>query len=1317
MSKKSYYSGLNSQTGVKLWISEMSIMRLLRYQSLFKLLVFLLFLFIILLLYSGCQNKPIVDESSPSNWKLHNIPNITDEDIKSINALREKYDHFTFGSYYSTEAFQTSNGGIGGYVALLCEWLGQVFEIEFVPSFYEWRYLYPNLLTDFTGELTATEYRKNDLGYLFSAPIAERSTKYFRIAGSLPRSDIIRIRPLKLAFFENTTTYTEAAKRLNEMPVPFQVYYVDDYQAAYDLLASGEIDAFIAEMVAEDGFKSFGNVVSEDFFPLIYETISLSTQNPELEPIINILNKALENNSTYFLRDLYEQGMNDYIKHKFSLLLTEDEIDYLNKNTSVAYLAEFDNYPVSFYNKNENLWQGITLDILAKVTALTGLTFEPINKSNDSFSSLLRMLESGEGSMVSELIWSENRNNRFLWTSHQTVKDRYIAISLNSKPNTSIHRIMQYKMGVKKDTAYHDLFNMWFPAHPHLVEYELEQEALRGLESGEIDLFICNLHFLLATTHYHENPRFKVNIDFDYTFISTFGFNINEDMLCSIVDKAIENIDIDAVSTQWLQRTFDYRSRIAEAQKAWLISVIVLFSILILLLLFEYLRSRGIGKKLDKLVHKRTIDLEESQAKLSLTLREAEAANKAKSIFLANMSHEIRTPMNAITGMSELLLRRDLPGDVRDEVYDIKRAASGLLAIINDILDFSKIETGKLEINSSTYNLSSLVNDTINIIRVKLIEKPIQFLSKIDGSIPNNLIGDETRIRQIIINILSNAVKFTENGHIIMSITCNKRTDDRIWLEISIKDTGIGMDKDELSNLFSSFMQTSKRKILVTESTGLGLAITKQLCEAMGGSIGVSSEAGKGSDFTVCIPQYIDSLTPFAAVTEPQKKNVLIFENQAEYVDSLCWTLDNLGVSYVHTKTIENFIEHLRHKEWFAVVTNYNLFDDIARTMKANSNFLDKKPILALMIQWDMEAYIPNVRFLSMPLLSISLTNILNGVDDKNSFFDISTAKSRNRLIIPGARILVVDDLSLNLKVAEGLLIPYEAKVETCTSGDQALELVKQNDYDLIFMDHMMPNMDGIETTELIRGLEDERFRTVPIVMLTANAVAGMKEMYLEKGFNDFLAKPIDVNKLDEILGYWIPKEKRAANIEYFEAHNPTKRSSLILDAFIRDSKKAITGLKHVTADSNMTLFITIVHAMKSSLAIIGEKDAANDAANLEKAGVNGDKKYIKANIGSFIEYLEKLVHDLSVRNADVQKDYEIIEDSKYLKEQLLKIETACKEYDSNASYAVIELLKQKQWNKNTLELFEKINDLLFLCSDFDGVVELIKDKINKIDI
>ena len=551
--------------------------------------------------------------------------------------------------------------------------------------------------------------------------------------------------------------------------------------------------------------------------------------------------------------------------------------------------------------------------------------------------------------------------------------------------------------------------------------------------------------------------------------------------------------------------------------------VILLLSLIVLMILaISYAKKR-------KVIEKQNLDLKAAY-------EAANAANRAKSSFLANMSHEIRTPMTAITGMSELLLRRELPENTRNDIQIIQQASSNLISIINDILDFSKIEAGKMEIVPVKYLLSSLCNDVVNIIRMRLHEKPVRLFTNIEGGIPHALIGDETRLRQIILNLLSNAAKYTEKGNIGMSITINRQDAENIWLEIVVTDTGKGIEMDDQSKLFNAFFQVATNDKPGIEGTGLGLVITKRLCLAMGGSISVKSEYGKGSTFTAIIPQRIASNTPFATVEKPEQKRVLVYERRLVYAESLCWALKNMKVPHAMVTTQKGFAEAMRREEWCYVLSGYGLYEDMNLIMESISSPAWKKPSMALMTERSAEPSMPDMLILFLPVQSRHIANTLNGKTENNDTPEKIVGDGTALFTISRSRILVVDDHPTNQKICKGLLAPYQATVDICQSGAKAIEMVKQEEYDLILMDHMMPEMDGIQVTATIRAWENEKnqvsqsnesYKRIPIIALTANAIIGAKEMYIANGFSDYLEKPIVISKLDEILARWIPKEKR----------------------------------------------------------------------------------------------------------------------------------------------------------------------------------------------
>jgi len=733
----------------------------------------------------------------------------------------------------------------------------------------------------------------------------------------------------------------------------------------------------------------------------------------------------------------------------------------------------------------------------------------------------------------------------------------------------------------------------------------------------------------------------------------------------------------------------------------------------------------------------------------------AETANRTKSNFLANMSHEIRTPMNAIIGMAELLLRGKLSDESRGYAKDIKHASSNLISIINDILDFSKIEAGKLELLPVKYMLSSMVNDTINIIRMKLIEKPIRFFTDIDGNIPNILIGDETRIRQILINLLSNAAKYTQKGHISMSMTIMKREKDTVWLKIVVMDTGYGIKPDDMKKLFSDFFQVDAKRDRNIESTGLGLAISKRLCEAMGGSITVESEYGKGSAFTVIIPQPVDEDVPFAAVEDPASKKVLVYEGRSIYAQSIHWSLENMKVPNTVVINKDAFAEALFREEWFFVISGYGLYKNIKPMFEQNaSNFPGGvKPQLALMFEGEAEVHIPNVHVLPVPVQSLTIANLLNGKPAGQGYDDNFGNYSSLRFTIPQARILVVDDIATNLRVAEGLLSPYRAKVDICSSGLEAIEMVKEKDYDIVFMDHMMPEIDGIEATAAIRAWEKARYeksavgfseaeahgdscRRIPVIALTANAVAGIKDMFLANGFNDFLAKPIDVLKLDEILSQWIPKEKRErqqkSEIEkdvYTDSIVPRIRRVdsaegiaktggtvagylQVLTLFCKDAEERLPILKAMPEKSNLSAFITCVHALKSASGSIGAKELSAYAQKLEEAGKAGDFAFIEDSLGVFVEHLTELVKDIQAWKTSVEKPEAPAEAMDALP-VLRELASALQTRKAGEVNGILDELNKMRLDAKTKEALEQISDEV-LMAEYGNALGIALSLIDK---
>ncbi|WP_303840376.1 ATP-binding protein [Selenomonas ruminantium] len=552
-------------------------------------------------------------------------------------------------------------------------------------------------------------------------------------------------------------------------------------------------------------------------------------------------------------------------------------------------------------------------------------------------------------------------------------------------------------------------------------------------------------------------------------------------------------------------------------------------------------------------------------AEESTALREARdealRANQAKSEFLANMSHEIRTPLNAILGMNEMIMR-EAGGSIKKYAFNIKSAGDTLLSIINDILDFSKIESGKMEIVPVSYSLSSVLNDVYNMVSCKAGQKGLTFHMEVDPHIPDALRGDEVRLRQVVVNILNNAVKYTPKGSVTFKVqAADNLPDGQLVLEFITQDTGIGIREEDKAKLFAKFQRLDLEKNRNIEGTGLGLAITVRLTEMMQGNITVDSVYGQGSTFTIRLPQTVEQDEP---------------------------------IGDFNARIEAALREEKHYKESFTA---------------------------------------------------------------------------------PAAKILVVDDNDMNLTVVQSLLEKTQLQIHTASSGKECLEKIAKEHYDIVFLDHMMPEMDGIETLSRAKAMTGIPCRNTPFIALTANAVAGVKEMFLEKGFDDYLSKPVDGKTLERMVQKYLPAEKLEKAAENTVSPEPqTEEPSPVPPAeSISPAEEQIdlaTALKYCGGNEEMqkkflTMFVsrreavssqlnndletmniedytTHVHALKSTALSIGGVKLSEAAKALEMAGHaycegseaerNGHLQYIQEHHNEALELYKRLATEAKSR-------------------------------------------------------------------------------------
>lgn len=605
-------------------------------------------------------------------------------------------------------------------------------------------------------------------------------------------------------------------------------------------------------------------------------------------------------------------------------------------------------------------------------------------------------------------------------------------------------------------------------------------------------------------------------------------------------------------------------------------------------------------------------------------------ASQAKSAFLANMSHEIRTPINAVLGMNEMILRESSDKSILSYAANIRTAGSNLLSIVNEILDFSKIEAGKMELIPENYEVSELIVDLVNMIRGRAESKGLSFSLDFDTTIPKTLFGDSVRIKQCILNLLTNAVKYTHDGSVTFTIRWENFDENTILFTALVQDTGIGIKKDDMEKLFSPFERIEEGRNKTIEGTGLGMSIVKRLLNMMGSRLEVKSDYGHGSAFSFTVKQTVVDWSETGDISEAYSRNV-------------------------------------------EKISSYN-----------------------------------------------------------------------EKLHAPKARLLFVDDTEMNLEVIKGLLKNTGIKLDTVLSGSQALEMVSENTYDIIFIDHRMPEMDGIETLHAMQKLQDNKSRGKPCIALTANALTGVRKMYIDEGFTDYLSKPVDPDKLEELIKYYLPKDylEEAPEESASEGQNKSNQekeedsfieklreikeidieaalkncgTQEVLESAVKNYYSSISNkadeLQGFYENENWTDYCTKVHALKSTSRLIGLKELSELAAWLEEKSDQKDSSAVKNRHDGMMEIYTSLEEKLKplFENEKSAAEKPLIEES-LLSQKLSQILDFAQNFDIDALDSTIEELSAYSMPPDFAEKFEQLK-VSIENVDFMKVKELLSTK------
>ncbi len=687
------------------------------------------------------------------------------------------------------------------------------------------------------------------------------------------------------------------------------------------------------------------------------------------------------------------------------------------------------------------------------------------------------------------------------------------------------------------------------------------------------------------------------------------------------------------VLTYFLTMGYDFLFVMGSSME---ISPLVISRILLHLLLVYmsgYMTKLGINRR-----SKERKQMEEQIGKL-------EETNQKTEDFLTNVSHELRTPINAVTGISAVMLKNEEDEGKQKDLISIQAAGYRLFSQIGDILDYTEIDTGKMKLSEDTYMISSLINDLIASNRIKLKEGLPELIFDVDADVPAVMLGDEKKIKKILGHLIDNAYKFTQKGGIYVRIYA-LRKEYGINLCIRVSDTGVGISEDELEMIQERFYQSNTGRDRKAGGLGLGLPIVYGMVSAMEGFIQIKSRLGEGTTVSVSIPQKVVDEGPCMVVEKREELCLACYLKLELYEVPEIRDYYNASISHM-VQGLEVTLHRVFHMdELEKLVSMYqltHLFIGRAEYEENRYYFEELDPGIQVIVVAEDHYVLPErcrVKLLKKPFYSLPLVNILNAETEEE------TQLKEKSMICPGVRVLVVDDEPMNLMVAEGIFKEYQMRVTTAESGRKAIDLCEKEDFDLIFLDHMMPEMDGVETLKRLRKAYADTGRVPTVIAFTANAVSGAREMFLREGFDEFVSKPIEPLEMERILRKVLPKssflyvdeEERKAAKEATD--NPTVEDKLsrleqedihtdagiqycggdkdfyveLLTKFAKDSKRKGADISQYFQQQDWQNYTILVHALKSTAKMVGADALSEQAKDMEAAAKNQDADFIRKN-------------------------------------------------------------------------------------------------------
>jgi signal transduction histidine kinase/DNA-binding response OmpR family regulator/ABC-type amino acid transport substrate-binding protein len=1032
------------------------------------------------------------------------------------------------GSFEDTFNYVNEKGARKGYGYELLETLSGYTGWQFEYVTCDWSDCFEKLKNgeiDIIGGISYTEDRTQEMLFSDEPMGVEKYYLYADLSrADISASDFKTLNGKKIGVLMGTEPEVMLAEWEEKYGLKTEHVNISNNEDVKQKLANHEIDCFVSleeSFWAERGISTITRVGESGIY------YAINKNRPDIKEELDDAMRALDEAVPFYTADLYKR----YFSMDYTPILTGEEKAWLRKHGAIRMGFLASDSGVSTFDPATGEFTGVITDYIQFAADCLGnqeLEFQLVGY--DSKEAELDALKSGEIDMIFHCDQNPNLAEEYHFAcTNTTWTSNLMAVTNKQHFNeNNVNRIAvpQNKLSLKKYLAFY--YPQW-----EIVDCDTQEDAARLVKDGQADCFVTGIS---SENKYSKKYSFY-SVPLVNPVRSCFAVNSGNRSLLSILNKTIKAMPVNMLAGALaMYKSSARKVTLSDFIKDNFFKVMLISSIAVAVVLLTILMLLQKARKAEAAARKAASDTQELNAKLQVAVEKAETANRAKSTFLSNMSHDIRTPMNAIIGFTTLALSNiDDTDRVKDYLGKTLASSNHLLSLINDVLDMSRIESGKIHLEEVEVNLSDVLHDLKTIVSGQIYAKQLELYMDVMDVTDEDVYCDKTRLNQILLNLLSNAIKFTPAGGTV-SVRVRQlagKVRGCGQYEFRIKDNGIGMSQEFAQKIFEPFERERTSTVSRIQGTGLGMAITKNIVDMMGGTIEVQTAQGKGTEFTVCVPMRAQTeQRPVEKITELEGLKALVVDDDFNTCDSVTKMLVKVGMRAEWTLSGKEAVLRARQSiemsdVYHAYIIDWRLPDmnGIEVTRQIRSLHDDTPIIILTAYDWsdiEVEAKAAGVTaFCSKPMFMSDLRETLMSALGQKSADAVQGLLPEKNADFKGKHILLVEDNELNREIAQEILREYGFLVDSAENGAVAVEKVSTaapGSYDLVLMDVQMPIMDGYTATRKIRALDDPARAKLPILAMTANAFDEDRRNALESGMNGFLSKPIVIGDLVQEL-------------------------------------------------------------------------------------------------------------------------------------------------------------------------------------------------------